>query len=100
MVEKEAPKKVEGIIEEPVAKKETPKAGIKGLLNVDGEDLVPPLTAEEFSTALDRLVERARTAGVQPFRVMIASYAMRGMSMIEGLLGGLDDKNNTPEKKA
>ena len=54
------------------------------------------MTYEEFSEELEKLIARATAAGLRPAKVLIATYAKRGMSVLEDFLIGLD---NSPQKK-
>lgn len=79
MTEKEAPKKVEVV---PVAPA--------------GEPAAAPMSAEEFTVALDQLVQRAKVAGVRPLQVMVRSYLKQGVAVIDGVLGSLEGGPPTP----
>ena len=57
-----------------------------------------PLTKEEFSAQMQRLAKRARAAGLSPLQVMAQTYAKRGMAILDGLLGALENADS-PKKK-
>jgi len=58
-----------------------------------------PLTADQFSSALNTLTGRAKTAGLRPLRMMASAYIQQGLSMIDGLLGAFDDDDEKKKKK-
>ena len=51
-----------------------------------------PTTPEEFRAELRDVFERAKKAGLQPFKVMGEHYLRKGAGMIRGVLDGLEDK--------
>lgn len=53
------------------------------------------MTAEEFVESLSELKQKAKSAGLQPIRMMLTSYLNQGLSMVDGLLESLDG----PKKK-
>ena len=55
-----------------------------------GDDQAPPLTAEEFGEALDKLFNRAREAGVRPLQTLAATYAKAGLGILDSLLSALE----------
>lgn len=70
----------------------------------DGEQAVGPaqdvpLTKETFIDQMHRLTERAKAAGMNPIQVMAQTYARRGMGILEGLLGSLENTDNSKTKK-
>lgn len=58
-----------------------------------------PLTKEMFVTQIHRLFKRARVAGVNPIYTMAQTYASKGMSIVEGVLGALESNADNPKKK-
>jgi len=58
-----------------------------------------PLTADQFSTALNTLTGRAKTAGLRPLRMMASAYIQQGLSMIDGLLGAFEEDDDEKKKK-
>ena len=61
-----------------------------------------PMTADEFSTNMDQLFDKARSAGLRPLQAMASTYIRAGVAMIDGLLatlGGDDQKKPPPEDK-
>ena len=64
------------------------------------EEPSPPMTAQEFADALNKLTDRARDAGVRTAKVMVAAGASELMKVLDGLLEGLQgDKKDKPKKK-
>mgnify|MGYP005831257331 CR=1 FL=1 len=57
-----------------------------------------PLTSEQFSAALTTLVTRAKQAGLRPIQMMASTYLAQGLSMIDGLLGALDESDQKKKK--
>ena len=51
-----------------------------------------PTTPEEFREELRDVFERAKKAGLQPFKVMGEHYLRKGAGMLRGVLDGLEDK--------
>ena len=51
-----------------------------------------PTTPEEFREELRDVFERAKKAGLQPFKVMGEHYLRKGAGMLRGVLDGLADK--------
>ena len=58
-----------------------------------------PLTADQFSTALNTLTGRAKTAGLRPLRMMASAYIQQGLSMIDGVLGAFEEDDDEKKKK-
>ena len=83
VVETKVPEKVEGVA--------VPK------VTEPAETPAPLMTYEEFSEELEKLIARATAAGLRPAKVLVATYAKRGMSVLEDFLIGLD---NNPQKKS
>ena len=83
----------------PIEEKEAPKEAEQ----VSEQAIEPtqdaPLTKEIFSAYLQRLIERARAAGLSPLQVLAQTYAKRGMALLDGLLGALDNADNSKKKK-
>ena len=63
-----------------------------------GPEQDAPLTKEEFTTSLQRLIERARAAGLHPIHTMAKTYAKQGMTILEGLLASLENANSEKKK--
>lgn len=61
---------------------------------------VAPLTREELTKKMEELSVRARAAGMSPLQTMIATYAKRGMTMIEVFLSALEDGSSTKKPSA
>jgi len=77
---------------------ETPAAGEQSTVPASPapEQPVAPMSAEEFTVALDQLVQRAKAAGVRPLQVMVRSYLKQGVAVIDGVLGSLEGGPPTP----
>ena len=61
-----------------------------------------PLTKEIFEAHLQRLIERARAAGLNPVRTLARTYAKRGLAILDGLLSALENERSpedNPKKK-
>ena len=79
----------------PIAENETPK---------EVEQVIEPaqdahLTKETSSAQMQRLTERARAAGLSPLQVMAQTYAKRGLAILDGLLGALENANSSKKKE-
>lgn len=46
---------------------------------------------EELADSLDKLIARARAAGVRPLQLMVAAYAKQGLDILDGLLAALEE---------
>jgi len=77
---------------------ETPAAGEQSTVPASPapEQPAAPMSAEEFTVALDQLVQRAKAAGVRPLQVMVRSYLKQGVAVIDGVLGSLEGGPPTP----
>ena len=59
-----------------------------------------PLSREELGTKFDELATRAREAGISPLQTLAQTYVKRGLAVIEGILGALEEApNKTGTKK-
>ena len=59
-----------------------------------------PLSREELGTKFDELAARAREAGISPLQTLAQTYVKRGLAVIEGILGALEEApNKTGTKK-
>ena len=58
-----------------------------------------PLTKEMFSAQMQRLIERARAAGLNPIQTMAKTYVRQGMSIIEGLMASLENEDISKKSK-
>ena len=65
----------------------------------NGLEQEAPLTKEEFTVQLQRLIERARAAGLHPIHAMAKSYARQVMNIVEGLLASLENASSTKKKQ-
>ena len=65
----------------------------------DKEPQAEPLTAEEFREAFDRLVKRARAAGVRPLEVLAKTYLQQGVAMLDSMLAPLEKGTKKAVKK-
>lgn len=63
----------------------------------EAQDL--PLTSQDFIAALDKLVERAKAAGVRPLQVMAATYAKKSMDILDSFLGALEEGDGKKKRK-
>lgn len=61
---------------------------------------VAPLTRQELTAKVEELSARARAAGMSPLQTMLATYAKRGMVMIDTFLTALEDDNSTKKASA
>lgn len=58
-----------------------------------------PLTQEMFAAQMQRLTERARAAGLSPIQTMLQTYAERGRTIIEGMLGAFENEDSSKKKE-
>ena len=61
-----------------------------------------PITKEIFEAQVQRLIERARAAGLNPVRTLARTYAKRGLAILDGLLSALENERSpadNPKKK-
>jgi hypothetical protein len=56
-----------------------------------------PITIEQFTDSLTRLVDRGKEAGLHPARIMLGTYVKKLTDAVEGFLGGLE--GDSQEKK-
>ncbi len=59
------------------------------------------MTTTEFRTRATALLSHARAAGLQPLKIMGATYLRRAFGALDGLLSGLagDDERRPPPKE-
>ena len=54
---------------------------------------VAPLTASQFSKEFEDLFARAKAAGLNPRKLVLATFARQGLSVFEQLLTAIDEKS-------
>ncbi len=77
--------------EESEDKPVTPKAE-----DVDDED--KPLSVESLRAEIDEIGSRAKSAGLNPLRKMLTSYAEQTLDAVDGLLSALEGKGTKRKK--
>ena len=55
--------------------------------------VVAPLTASQFSKEFEDLFARAKAAGLNPRKLVLATFARQGLSVFEQLLTAIDEKS-------
>lgn len=76
-------------VEQPVPKKAAKVAKV--------EDA--PMTKEEVVAQMKRLGDRAKAAGLSPLKILVETYAKRGMTIVESLFDALEDAEDKPKGK-
>jgi hypothetical protein len=77
--------------EEAEEKPETPKAE-------DADDDDVPFSVENLRAEIDEIGSRAKSAGLNPLRRMLTSYAEQTLDAVDGLLSALEGKGTKRKK--
>lgn len=59
----------------------------------------PAMTKQQLLDQLDALTAKAKEAGIRPIQVMAESYLTRFVTVLDGLLGALDEGASKDKKK-
>ena len=59
---------------------------------------IPAMTSKEFLDAADKLLDRARAAGVRPLQTFILTQLKKGVDMLDVLSTALDEGNDKNKK--
>lgn len=78
--------------EQPVSEPEPAVAVEPRSVVEDDDEDTEPITAEELREEMHEISERARSAGLRPFRRMIRAYVDQTLDAVDGLLSALEGK--------
>ena len=83
--------------EEAVSEEEAEdKPAVPKAEDADNDD--EPISVESLRAEIDEIGSRAKSAGLNPLRRMLTSYAEQTLDAVDGLLSALEGKGNKRKK--